>query len=334
MKKTITILVIIAIVLILLFVIGPFYVVEEGEQAVVTRFGEIVYSTRNAGLKFKVPLVDTVVTYPKKILSWDGDPRRIPTKENQFIWVDTTARWKIDDPVQFYERLNKLDQAYSRLDDIIESAVRTIISENSLSESVRSSDIINEKERTVEELIPEEGTGQIENIESIEEIAQFITINIQQPSVEKGREKLSIEMYKSASRTTKDFGVRLIDIVIRQIRYSDDLTESVYNRMISERKQIAEAYRSYGEGRKQELLGQLEKEKETILSEAYAESERIRGNADAEVITIYANAYNRDREFFRFWRAIESYKKTMPQFSKTLATDMEYFDFLYNAEGE
>lgn len=333
MKKTVTILVVIAIVVILFFIIGPFYVVEEGEQAVVTRFGEIIQSTQQAGLKFKVPLVDTVVKYPKKILSWDGDPRRIPTKENQFIWVDATARWKIIDPIKFYESLNKMEQAYSRLDDVIESAVRTIISENSLSEAVRSSNIINEKERKAEDVIPEEGTGQLEDLENIEEIAQFVTINIQQPQVMKGRRQLSSEMYASAARTTPDFGIELIDIVIRQIRYSEDLTESVYNRMVSERNQIAEAYRSFGEGKKQELLGQLEKEKESILSEAYAESETIRGNADAQVISIYADAYNRDREFFRFWRAIESYRKTLPKFSKTLTTDMEYFDFLYNAEG-
>jgi membrane protease subunit HflC len=332
-KKTVTVLVVIAIVVILFFIIGPFYVIEEGEQAVVTRFGEIIHSTQEAGLKFKIPLVDNVVIYPKKILSWDGDARRIPTKENQFIWVDSTARWKIVDPTLFYESLNRMEQAYSRLDDVIESSVRTIISENSLSEAVRSSNIINEKERKATDVIPEEGTGQLEDLENIEEIAQFVTINIQQPQVMKGRRQLSDEMYESAARTTPDFGIELIDIVIRQIRYSEDLTESVYNRMVSERNQIAEAYRSFGEGKKQELLGQLEKEKESILSNAYAEAERIRGNADAEVILTYANAYNRDREFFRFWRAIESYRKTLPQFSKTLTTDMEYFDFLYNAEG-
>jgi membrane protease subunit HflC len=329
MKKTITTLVIVAIVLIIFFMLGPFYVVEEGEQAVVIRFGEIVSSTRDAGLKFKSPVVDNVVTYSKRILPWDGDPRRIPTAENQFVWVDTTARWKIVDPELFYASTQTLQGAYSRLDDIIESAVRTIIAENSLSEAVRNSNVIFEIEREGDVL--EE--AETEDLEGIEEIRNLITSELDQPRINKGRRALSEEMYKSAAPAVEDFGIELVDIVIRQIRYSDDLTESVYNRMISERQRIAEAYRSFGQGRKQEILGELAREKDTILSEAFREAETIRGRADAQVTATYAESYGQDPDFFRFWRAVESYRTTLPKFRKTLTTDLDYFEFLYSDTG-
>lgn len=331
MKKTVTTLVIIAIVLIIFFMLGPFYVVEEGEQAVVIRFGEIVSSTREAGLKFKTPVVDNVVTYSKRILPWDGDPRRIPTAENQFVWVDTTARWKIVDPVLFYASTQTIQGAYSRLDDIIESAVRTIIAENSLSEAVRNSNVIFEIDRGDAAPVPDE--AETEDLEGIEEIRNLITSELDQPRIDKGRRALSEEMYSSAAPAVGDFGIELVDIVIRQIRYSDDLTESVYNRMISERQRIAEAYRSFGQGRKQQILGELSRERDTILSEAYRESETIRGRADAQVTATYAQSYGQDTEFFQFWRAVESYRQTLPRFRKTLTTDLDYFEYLYSDEG-
>jgi membrane protease subunit HflC len=336
MKKTVTILVVIAVLVILFFILGPFYIISEGEQAVVTRFGEIVNTIREAGLKFKMPLVDSVTKYPKKILSWDGDARRIPTAENQFIWVDTTARWRIEDPKLFYESVTSLDQAFSRLDDVIESAVRTTISQNSLQEAVRNSNIINEIER---ELPVEPGdviqeTGEDGEVGGIEEIQNLLITDVTQEPIGKGRRQLMEEMLASASQVAPDYGIELIDIIIRQIRYSDDLTNSVYDRMISERTRIAQAYRSYGEGRKQDLLGQLENEKRTILSEAYETSETIKGNADAEAASIYSAAYEQDPNFFEFWRAVESYRKILPRFKKTLTTDMEYFKFLYDMQGQ
>lgn len=329
MKKTVTTLVIIAIVLIVFFMLGPFYVVEEGEQAVVIRFGEIVSSTQDAGLKFKTPVVDNVVTYSKRILPWDGDPRRIPTSENQFVWVDTTARWKIVDPELFYASTQTIQGAYSRLDDIIESAVRTVIAGNPLSEAVRNSNVIFEIER--EAPVPEEAES--EDLEGIEEISDLIISRLNQPRIQKGRRELSNEMFRSAAPAVEDFGIELVDIVMRQIRYSDDLTESVYNRMISERQRIAEAYRSFGQGQKQQILGELSRERDIILSGAYREAETIKGRADALVTATYATSYGQDPEFFQFWRAIESYRVVLPKFSKTLTTDMDYFRFLYSDEG-
>ncbi|MDC7242945.1 MAG: protease modulator HflC, partial [Sphaerochaetaceae bacterium] len=144
MKKFVTTIVVILALLVVFVLLGPFYILNEGEQSVVTRFGKIIDDEYTAGLKFKIPFIDNVVIYPKKILSWDGEAQRIPTKENQFIWVDTTARWKISDPAKYYETVNTLDNGVSRLNDILDSTVRTVISENSLNEAVRNSNQINE----------------------------------------------------------------------------------------------------------------------------------------------------------------------------------------------
>ena len=326
MKKLITTLIIIVVLVIILFILGPFYLLNEGEQAVITRFGAIVNTQTEAGLKFKVPFVDNVVKYSKKVLSWDGDSQRIPTKENQFIWVDTTARWKIVDPLKFYEAVNTIDQGYARLDDVVDSTVRTIIAENFLSEAVRNSNKINDM------IITEQIKA--ENIEDSDQLRNLTQIKTQSDVIEKGREKLSEEMLNLTSRITiEEYGIELLDILIRQIRYSEDLTESVYERMIKERNQIAEAYRSYGEGKKAEWLGKQENDKKTILSEAYATSEQIKGNADAKATKTYAESYSADPEFFEFWRTLDSYKKVIAPLDKILSTDMEYFDYLYTKEG-
>lgn len=327
MKKLITTLVVIVVLLVVLVALGPFYIIEEGQQAVVTRFGKIVATDTEPGLKLKVPVIDDVVRYSNKILSWDGEAQRIPTAENQFIWVDATARWKINDPQKFYEAVTTLEQGWARLDDVIDSTIRTVITSNNLREAVRNSNIINEISTQ-----PEILQQQDEEVD-VEELRKLTYTTTTYESVNRGREALSKEMFDIASQLTPDYGIELIDIIIRQIRYSDDLTQSVYNRMIKERNQIAEAYRSYGEGKKAEWLGKLENERKTVLSEAYQESETIRGTADAEATNIYAEAYEQDPDFFSFWRSIESYRKTIPKFKKTLSTDMDYFRYLYNEEG-
>lgn len=336
MKRVVTVLVILVVVLIIFVVLGPFYILEEGQQAVVIRFGRIVDSQTEAGLKFKMPMVDNVLRYSKKVLAWDGDAQRIPTQENQFIWVDTTARWRISDPVQFYEAITTIEQAYGRLDEVMDSSVRTIIARNELREAVRNSNIINEIDRTqpfdesaVEDIGEAASEGQ--GIESLRELTQ---IDVTYETVQFGRQNLSEQMEGIAREIVPQFGIELIDIIIRQIRYSDDLTASVYARMIAERKQIAQAFRSYGEGKKQEWLGRLENEKKSILSRAYERAETIRGEADAEATVIYADTYQQDPDFFQFWRAVESYRRVLPKFRKTLTTDMDYFRYLYSADGE
>ena len=325
-KAQITILVVVVLAVIFIVAFGPLFVVQEGEQVVVVRFGKIVATHTDAGLKWRSPFIDTVIKYPKKLLSWDGEPQRIPTKENQFIYVDTTARWKIVDPVKFYESVNTLEGAYGKLDDVIDSAVRTVISSNYLREAVRSSDeILNQS--TIETY----QTGEVENSTTLQQLAITAT---QYEKIEKGRHVLAKDMNDLVSNIVPSFGIEVVDILPRQIRYSDELTESVYQRMIKERNQIAQAFRAYGEGKKAEWLGKLENEKRSILSSAYAEAETIKGKADAEASQIYAESFGRDPAFFEFWKAIESYRKTMPAFNKTLSTEMDYFKYLYSPSGK
>ncbi len=305
---------------------GPFYIVPEGEQAIVTRFGKIVKAETDAGLKFRVPFVDNVSRYSKRILSWDGDPKRLPTSENQFIWVDTTARWIISDPAKFYESVTSMNQAYARLDDVIDSAVRTIIAQNPLAESVRSTDQIRKssvKTQAAQVITDEEGNG-----------PNFsITTGTNFSKIKKGRQIISDQIQTRAKILTPEYGIKLIDVVIRQIRYSDDLTQSVYARMITERNQIAQAYRSYGEGQKAEWMGKLEREQKSILSGAYAKSQEIKGRADAISTKIYGDEYGRNPDFYNFWKSMESYSTTLPSLNKTLTTDMDYFKYLYNSTG-
>lgn len=321
-KKTGLIVLAVVIIVIIIVVNGAFFVVAEDEQAVVTRFGKIVSVETEAGLRFKTPFIDVITIYPKKILSWDGDAQRIPTKENQFIFVDPTSRWRITDPALFYETVNNLSTAQLRLDDILDSSIRTVISENYLNEAVRNSNRINQV-KVVEEV------SSVENLADADALKSLTVSTSQQENISIGREGLSQQMLKKASPYTNQYGIELVDVVIRQIRYSDDLTESVYQRMIKERNQIAEAYRSYGRGQKAQWEGKTASEQKSILSEAYAKAEEIKGVADAQATKIYADAYGADPEFFELWRTLESYRKTIPSMSGILTTDVRYFDLLY-----
>ena len=322
MKKTIITIAVIVVLLLIVMLLGPFYILQEGEQSVVTRFGAIVKVETEPGLKFKMPFVDTVVKYSAKILSWDGDAHRIPTKENQFIYVDPTSRWVISDPKRFYETVKTVENAQLRLDDILDSTVRTVISENYLNEAVRNSNRINQM-TVVEEV------SSIDDLEAAERLRSLTVSTTQQESIKVGRQGLSNRMLEIASSYTTEYGIKLIDVIIRQIRYSDDLTESVYQRMIKERNQIAEAYRSYGRGQLAQWEGKTTSEQMAILSGARAQAEQIKGIADAEATRIYAEAYKKDPEFFELWRTLESYKQTIPGMKKVLSTDLTYFDTLY-----
>jgi membrane protease subunit HflC len=325
MKKLITPLVIIGVVIIGVLVAGPLYIIDEGEQAVVVRMGALVDVVTQAGLHVKAPFIDTIVRYPKRIMAWDGEQKSMPTREKQYIWVDVTARWKISDPKKFYESISTINAAYSKLAEVIDSEVRTVVAENYLRESVRNSNFIMEKPATQDSL----GIGDTVDLENIPTLIQ----NSGYEPIQKGRRQLAEEILERSRRMVPEYGIELIDVVTRQIRYSDELTQSVYARMIKERNQIAQAFRSDGEGKKAEWLGKTENERRSILSAAYERAETIRGTADAEATRIYAEAYGRDRSFFDFWRALESYKTTIPRFSKTLSTDLDYFRYLYAPQG-
>ena len=328
MKKGVTVGVVAVFFIIVFLMLGPLWTLQEGEQAVLLQFGRIVATHQEAGLKLKTPVIDRVVKFPEKILSWDGAAQRIPTEENQFIWVDTTARWRITDPKLFYESVTSTDQAASRLDDIIDSEVRKIISRNPLTEAVRNSDVINEIERR-----NVFATAGAENeIDDSVIVDTFTQVTF--PSIQTGRSRLSDQVLAEARRLIPQFGVELIDVIIRQIKYSDDLTESVYNRMIADRHQIAQAFRSDGEGQKADWLGRRSRELNVVLSAARRRAEEIKGDADAQAANIYSDAYNQDPEFYEFWKAIDSYRTLMPRFRKVLTTDAEFFKYLYRKEGQ
>jgi membrane protease subunit HflC len=322
MKKIITTIIVILVIFIGVVVAGPLYVINEGEQAVIVQFGRITDVVSQAGLKIKVPFIDEVVRYPKKIMAWDGEARIVPTAERQFIFVDVVARWRISDPKKFYESINTVDAAYSKLSEIIDSEVRTVVAENPLRESVRNSNIIMEHSSRT-------GVGLTEGIE-VEIISSANQSSSSHEPITRGRRQLAEEILARSRRMVPEYGIELIDVVTRQISYSPELTPSVYARMIRERNQIAMAFRSEGEGRKAEWLGKMDNEKRSILSAAYTQAQTIMGNADARAARIYADSYNVDRAFFDFWRAIESYRQTMPKFDKTLTTSMEYFRYLYS----
>jgi membrane protease subunit HflC len=323
MKKLITLTVVIAIVVIGVLVAGPFYVINEGEQAVVVQMGRLVDVITEAGFHVKIPFIDEVVRYPKRIMAWNGEAKSMPTREKQYIFVDVTARWRIADPQKFYESITTTDGAYSKLAEIIDSEVRTVVAENYLRETVRNSNILLEQPASPDSL----GIGDSIDAEQIPDLIQ--SEGSREPIV-KGRRQLAGEILTRSRRMVPEYGIELIDVVTRQIRYSDELTQSVYARMIKERNQIAQAFRSEGEGKKAEWMGRMDNERRSILSDAYEKAETLRGTADAEAARIYAEAYNRDRNFFDFWRAVESYRATLPNFDKTLSTDMEYFRYLYS----
>ena len=300
---------------------GPFYILAEGEQAVLVRLGKIVKTETNAGIKMRSPFLDVVAKFPKRILAWDGAPERIQTKENQFIWVDMTARWKIVDPARFYESVSTIENAYGRLDDVIDSAVRTVISANYLREAVRNSNEL-VGTTTKESFV----TGDAEGSAALDQLTQS---DIQHENIEKGRQRLSDDMLSSVKPIMPQFGIEVIDIIPRQIKYSDELTKSVYDRMIKERNKEAERYRSEGLGEKDYWLGKMQNELDSIQSGAYKAAETIKGDADAKAARIYALSYNQDPEFYSYWKALDSYRKLLPKFRKTLTTDPEYFKYLY-----
>jgi membrane protease subunit HflC len=325
MKKLLITLSIIVVAFLLVLAAGPFFIVNEGEQALVVRFGQIIATYTTAGLKMRSPFIDAVVKYPKQVMPWDGESQRIQTKENQFIWVDATARWRIADPVKFYESVGSLESAYGKLGDVLDSAVRNVIAGNYLREAVRDSN------RILSSDVKE--TFQTGDAAGSEALASLTQSQMTYEKIENGRSVLFAEMLASVKPIVPQYGIEVIDIIPRQIKYSDELTESVYNRMIKERNQIAQAFRSYGEGQKATILGKLENDKRSILSEAYTIAETTKGKADAEASRIYANSYDRDPSFFDFWRATESYRQTLPNFSKTMSTDMDYFKYLYSTKG-
>ena len=315
MKLSILITIIVVVLLIVVLSSGMFYIVEEGEQVVITEFGRPVGEPIvEAGLKIKTPFIQQVHSFEKRILEWDGSPNQIPTKDKRFIWLDTTARWRIVDALKFYQALGTEVLAQSRLDDIIDSAARDLVTAQLLIEAVRNSNSV--LERKPETL--EEEAGQ--STEILEEISM-------------GREKITQEIHAKAQESLPRFGIELVDVQIKRINYVEEVQEKVFTRMISERQRISEKYKSEGEGEAADIMGQKKKELERIQSEAYKEAEQIRGAADAQAIQIYAEAHGKDPEFFAFLQTLETYRKTNNASTKLiLSTDSELYKYLKDSQ--
>jgi membrane protease subunit HflC len=301
-------------VVILLVVAGTFYTLEEGQQAVIVQFGRPVGTPiTDAGLHLKVPFVQDVLRFEKRLLIWDGDPNQIPTKGREFIWVDTTARRRIADAKKFLENVATEAGARSRLDDIIDSVVRDQVSASELVELVRSA------------------SWEVPEGEVLEEVPAEVREELKKEVV-RGREELTRTILAEARKVIPQYGIELVDVRIKRLNYVESVREKVYARMISERKRIAARFRSEGEGRSAEILGTMEKELRQIRSAAYRRAQEIRGKADAEATQIYGRAYNRSPEFYAFSRTLEAYKDGQNKNSVLiLTTDSDYYRYLKDA---
>ena len=284
------------------------YTLTENEQAIITRFGEPRGKPiTDPGLHFKMPFADTVNRFDKRWLDWRGDPNQIPTKEKKYIWVDTFGRWRIVDPLRFFQRLRDERNAQSRLDDIIDGETRNAIASFALIEAVRS---------TNRKFDDDEYITELEGAEAIE-------------TVTAGREKLTRQIRDRAAEVVKEFGVELVDVQIRRINYVNEVQVKVFERMVSERRRIAERSRSEGMGRAAEIRGQRERDLKGIRSAAYRKAQEVTGKADAEATRIYANSFGRDAEFFQFLRTLEAYPKAVDgSTSLFLGTDSEFYRYL------
>ena len=314
MKRALTLTIGIIAILLFFTLSDAFYVVEEGQQAILLRFGKVVGDpVTKAGLHFKLPLVHKVRRFEKRLLIWDGDPEEIPTKGREFIKVDATARWRIADPKKFLESVATEQRAQSRLDDIIDSAVRSQVSGNTLVELVRSASWVTPGEEVLEE-VPAEREKELKK------------------KITRGREELTRAILAEARKVVPQFGIQLVDVRIKRLNYIQSVREKVYTRMNSERKRIAARFRSEGEGESAEILGNMDKELRQIGSTAYRKAQVIRGKADAQATKIYGDAFNKDPEFYAFSRTLEAYKEGQNQNSVLiLTTDSDYYRYLKEA---
>jgi len=313
MNKGINIFVGIVLIIGIIVASGAIYTIDETQQVVVTRFGELIGEPiTEAGLYFKLPIADTANYFDKRIMQWDGDANQIPTLEKRFIWVDTTARWRIVDPLKYMQSVRTEASAQSRLDDIIDASTRAIISSHRLVEVIRDSNRLLEAEnkQTMEDAESEFGKTVLEPIKA-------------------GRAALSRKILERSVSGVRDYGIELVDMRIKRINYVREVQRKVYERMISERKRAAEQFRSEGQGKKAEIEGQMKKELQEIQSVAYKTAQEIKGKADAKAIKIYADAYNKDPEFYSFVKTLETYRKTVNRDTQLLlTTDNEFYGYL------
>ena len=302
-----------ALLLFIWTVASALFTVSETEQVVVTQFGQPVgKSIIDPGLHVKLPFAQEINVFDKRWLEWDGDSNQVPTRDKKYIWVDTYARWRIADPLRFFQRLRDERGAQSRLDDIIDGETRNVIASHNLIEVVRSSN------RTFEQ---GEEAQDILEAEELREVVQ-------------GRDKITRLILNRAAQVTPEFGIELVDVQIQRVNYVDTVQSKVFDRMISERKRIADRHRSEGQGKSAEIRGKKERELKRIQSEAYKKTQLTMGKADAEATAIYAAAYGRAPELYRFLRTLTFYKESIDKESTmVLPADGDLFQYLRSADG-
>jgi membrane protease subunit HflC len=287
------------------------YTVDETQQVVITRFSKVNRTVKEPGLKFKIPMVERAIVYPRNLQEWDGDPGEVPTKDKTYIYVDTFARWKIVDPVRFFKTIGfPAGLASPRLNEIIDPAVRNLITSNRLIESVRNS---NRELDTFE-------IGLEQNEPKKQRTAYAVKI---------GRQQIDEMILKEAQPKLKKFGIELVDVKIKRLNYREEVRQSVYDRMIAERKQIAQKFRSEGKGEARKILGDKELDLKRIQSEAYRKAQEIKGRADAESTRLYADAFGRDPDFYSFIKTLEIYDEALDKDSTLiLSTDSDLLKYL------
>ena len=307
MNKVLKTLLIIVVVALAVTVMNGFYVLPEGQQAVITQFGRpIGEPIIEAGLHFKTPFIQDATYFEKRILIWDGDPNQIPTNDKTFVYLDVTARWRIADPLLFLQAVNNVNRAQSILDDILDGTVRDLVNKNDLVEIIRSSDWAT----TTDAIAVESGEKQRE-------------------AIELGRDKITVMIHEAASKVTPQYGIELVDVMFKRVNYIETVRRKVYDRMISERKRIAAEKRSLGEGQKAEIMGKVQRELKEITSAATRKGQEIKGKADAEATRIYAEAYSKDAEFYSFYKTLESYQKSMGSNTRLiLSSDSQFYKYL------
>jgi len=315
MKKLKPILTVVFFLILIIASLNATFIVDESNQAIITQFGRPIGDPINEpGVHFKIPFIQDIQYFDKRFLEWDGDPNQVPTKDKKFIFVDSFARWRITDPLQFFRRLRDERGAQSRLDDILDGETRNAIASHDLVEIVRNTN------RT-----PEVDTLITDNNEILLE-----TISI-------GRDEIQELILRNANARAADLGIEILDVRLKSINYVEDVQIRVYERMVSERNRIAEMFRSEGQGQAFRIAGEKERELLSIYSEAERTSQEIRGRADAEAASIYASAYNKSsqsRDLYDFMKTMETYVNTFDdQTTIILSTKSEFYRYLMSSSG-
>jgi|TARA_B100000745_G_scaffold87289_1_gene54689 membrane protease subunit HflC len=283
------------------------YVTNEAQQVIITQFGRPVGEVvTDAGLHMKIPFIQAANYFEKRFLEWDGVANQVPTRDKRFIWVDTYARWRISDPLLFFQRLRDERGAETRISAILDGETRNAVARHDLVEVVRNTN------RAAADIL----------LDAEEETAILEEIVI-------GRAEIQLEIREAAQTSLNDLGIELLDVRLKRINYVEEVQVDVFQRMIAERQRIASRYRSEGEGETARIDGERERELQRIQSEAYREAEEIRGRADGEATRIYAAAYNRDDDFYAFIKSLETYELTAdPSSILILTTDSELLRFV------